>query len=153
MEAPAKSIFEKSYHPVFQASIALTACLVVMVLGKFLTAAGMEFTPRFPWLAIGAFVMCYAIFNSIFSLSAKDPMKYWGQSVMSYLGLAFIGGAFAWLFSGLTLNEAGSFRWIFVVLSIGYLVFLSMVNLMKKIVEFAMREDWQHPRLRSRKRK
>ncbi len=56
----------------------------------------------------------------------------------------------AYLFSSLSLNEAGSYRWIFTVLSFGYLVFLSILGFVKRIVEFAEKEDWQRPKKRRR---
>ncbi|MEZ4930507.1 MAG: hypothetical protein R2788_00010, partial [Saprospiraceae bacterium] len=95
----------------------------------------------------------FAIFNSIFSLFAKDPLKNWGQSFSSFIALLITTGLLAWAFSGNSIREAGSFTWIFMVLSIAYLIFMSMVNVMKQIVEFAMKEEWQHPRIRNKKRK
>lgn len=147
------SFLERSISPYLQGGIALGAATLLIFLGKVAATAGLDMSPKFAWMSVGAFMLTYAVFNSILSLVAKDAAKYWGQSIMSYLGLVFIGGGLAHLVSGLSLNEAGSFRWIFTVLSIGYLVFLSIVNLMKKIVEFAMREDWQNPRIRNKKKR
>lgn len=39
-----------------------------------------------------------------------------------------------------------TYRWIYIVVTFGFLVFLSMVNFMKKIVEFAEKEEWNQPR-------
>lgn len=68
----------------------------------------------------------------------------------SFLGLAFLNGLAAWLISGVPIGQAQSYRWIYVVVTIGFLVFLSMVNLIKKIVQFAEREEWTQPRKRQR---
>ena len=46
------------------------------------------------------------------------------------------------------MSEAGSYRWIYIVVAIGYLVFLSLMAMLRKIVEFAQREEWNHPRIR-----
>ena len=80
-------------------------------------------------------------------------MKYWGRSIYCYMGLAAVSGLFAYLTSSLSINEAGSYKWIFFVLTIGYLVFLSIMSLMRKVVEFAQKEEWHHPRIRQRKKK
>lgn len=143
----------RHYSPFLQAAIALAVGVVLMIFGLILGGIGMEMSPRFPWMAAGAAIMLYAIFNSIISLFAKDPIKNWGQSFASFIGLIVGSGGLAWAFSGLSILEAGSFSWIFIVLVIGYLIFMSMVNVMKKIVEFAMREEWQHPRIRNKKRR
>jgi uncharacterized membrane protein YtjA (UPF0391 family) len=69
--------------------------------------------------------------------------------VYSFLLLAFTGAVLAYLFSGLAIGEAGSYQWIFIVVTICYLIFLTMVNLMKKIVDFAMKEEWNQPRIKN----
>ncbi|MGK0452465.1 MAG: hypothetical protein ACJAXE_003142, partial [Neolewinella sp.] len=45
------------------------------------------------------------------------------------------------------------YKWIYFVVTFGYLVFLSMIAFMKKIVEFAQKEEWNRPKLRQKKRK
>ncbi|MCB0664086.1 MAG: hypothetical protein KDC24_15175 [Saprospiraceae bacterium] len=143
----------KHYSPFLQAGVALGVGFILMIFGVMLKGAGIEMSPKFPWMAAGSAIMLFAIFNSIFSLFAQDPIKNWGQSFASFIGLMVIASLLAWAFSGLAIQDAGSFSWIFVVLAIGYLIFMSMVNVMKKIVEFAMREEWQHPRIRNKKRR
>ena len=86
--------------------------------------------------------------NSLLSLSAASFAQYWGASIYSYLGLALCTSLSAWGFSGIPLSEAGSYRWIYIVVSIGFLIFLSMVNIMKVIVRFAEKEEWNKPRKR-----
>jgi hypothetical protein len=66
------------------------------------------------------------------------------------MGLALGNGLLAWGFSSLTISEAGSYRWIYVVVTIGYLVFLSLIGVVRIIVEFAQREEWNQPRRRNR---
>ena len=101
---------------------------------------------RFPWMCAASFLLFFALFNSIFSLSAADTNEYWTKSMIAFAGLALLSGLCAWGFSKLSVNEAGSYKWIFIVVTFGYLVFLSMMGFMKRIVEFAEREDWQSPR-------
>ena len=93
-------------------------------------------------------MLLFALFNSIFSLSSENLMKYWGKSLYCFMGLAAGAGFFAYLLSSLTMNEAGSYRWIYIVVAIGYLVFLSMMAMLRRIVEFAQREEWHQPRQR-----
>jgi hypothetical protein len=80
-------------------------------------------------------------------------MKYWGRSIYSFAGLAAASGLLAWGLSGLSISEAGSYKWIYFVVTFGYLVFLSMIAFMKQIVEFAQKEEWNKPKLRQKKRR
>ena len=70
--------------------------------------------------------------------------------MLSFAVLVAGSGLVAWVLSGISLNEAGSYRWIFIVLAAVYIVFLSMMGFMKKIVEFAQKEEWNHPRIRNK---
>lgn len=152
MSTQNESLFEKSIDPVLQAAAALAGVLVFIVVAKIIHAIGlMEIPQRFPWMTAAAFLLLFAVFNSVFSLSSENMLKYWGRSVYSFLGLAAAAGGLAYLFSSLSISEAGSYKWIYVVVSIGYLVFLSMMATMRKVVEFAQKEEWNHPRIRNRK--
>ncbi len=95
-----------------------------------------------------SFMLLYAVGNSIFSVSSDNMAKYWGQSIYSFMGLAAASGLVAWGLSGLSIGQAGSYRWIYIVVTIGYLVFLSMMGVLRTIVAFAQREEWNQPRKR-----
>jgi uncharacterized membrane protein len=88
--------------------------------------------------------------NSVFFLRVADTRKYWQDSMTSFIALGLVSMLIAWLLSGTSLGKAGSFRWIYTVLVIGYLVFISMMSFLKRIVTFAEQEDWQAPRKKSR---
>ena len=93
------------------------------------------------WIIAGTSILLFAIFNSVLSLSTKDMNLYWTQSIPTYAALMVLSGSLAYLFSAMTMQEAGTFRWIFMVLTFGYLLFLSMMRFMRKIVEIAQKED------------
>lgn len=134
-----------------QAAIVFGAGLLVSLLAKLIHIVGIiDVGNRFPWLCAASFLLFFAVFNSIFSLSAKDLNNYWTKSLVSYAGLAILSGLCAWGLSGIGINEAGYYRWIFIVLTFGYLVFLSIMGIMKQIVEFAEKENWQSPRKRKK---
>ena len=148
------SIFDKAVDPVYQALLCLGAALLVTVGGKLVGFTGlMHISNHFPWMTSAAFMLFFAMFNSIYSLSAKNTARYWGRSIYSFMGLALLSGLMAYLFSSVSINEAGSYRWIYFVLTLGYLVFLTIVTLMRNIVEFAQREEWNHPRIRQKNRR
>ncbi len=139
--------YKKLENPAVQALVVLTGALVLMLIGWFLTVTKVyPAEPLFAWSIATAFMLLFAMLNSLMSLRADSFTRYWGRSMYSYLGLALCTGLAAWMFSGIPLREAGTYRWIYIVVTFGFLVFLSMVNFMKKIVEFAEKEEWNQPR-------
>jgi len=148
------SIFERKIDPLYQAGGTLVAVFVSILLGSVVSAGTDDFvTPKWPWLCAASFLLFFALFNAIMSATSDNLMKYWGRSIYAFLGLAVGSGLMAWGFSGLSIGQAGSYKWIYFVVTFGYLVFLSMIAFMKRIVEFAQKEEWNRPRLRSRKGK
>jgi hypothetical protein len=142
-----------SFDPIRQAGLVFAAAIIAMLLGWAVDAAGWIDVERlFAWSVATAFTLFFAILNSLMSITAKSAMRYWGKSIYSYLALAVANGLAARLFSGVPLNDAESYRWIYIVVTIGFLVFLSMINFMKRIVNFAEREEWNEPRPKNRKR-
>ena len=136
--------------PPRQAAIFFGAAVASMLLTLALNQTGWYTVDiLFPWSVATAFLLLFAVFNSLMSPNADSFMRYWGRSIYSFIGLAFLNGIAAWLFSGVPLREAQSYRWIYIVVTIGFLVFLTMVNLMKKIVSFAEKEEWNQPRRRN----
>ena len=144
-----ESIFSKTINPVYQAAIALAGGVGISLLAKLVGLIGITDVPqRFPWMSAASFMLLFALFNSVFSVSSDNLMKYWGRSIYCFLGLGAAAAGVAYLLSSLTMSEAGSYRWIYIVVAIGYLVFLSLMAMLRKIVEFAQREEWNHPRIR-----
>ncbi len=149
METPQKSIFYRAYDPFLQVGFVLTLILIVTLGAKLVNWLGIsEIEQLFPWTVSTAFILFFAMFNSIFSLSTKDTNKYWTRSMIGFMGLAVGSALLAWLVSGVSIGDARSYKWIYIVLTFGYLVFLSMVSFMRKVVDFAQREEWNRPRPR-----
>ena len=145
------SISQRNFSPIEQAAMVLGGGLLIMMGGWALTASGVFVLERlFAWSIAAAFLLFFAIFNSLMSLRADNFVKYWGRSVYSFIGLALGLSTAAWLFSGVAIGDAESYRWIFIVVTFGFLVFLSLVNFMKVIVRFAEREEWNEPRKRKK---
>lgn len=143
------SLFESKMDPIRQALYFFAAAVAFMLVALVFNQTGWyEADKLFPWSVATAFLLLFAVFNSMMSLNADSFIRYWGRSMYSFMGLAFLNGVAAWLISGVPLREAQSYRWIYVVVTVGFLVFLSMINLMKKIVQFAEREEWTQPRKR-----
>lgn len=142
MEKPQSSFFTKTYNPIMQGTVIVGFAFVVMVILKIINWIGLSNIPgEIFWIVGGTSILFFAIFNSVLSLSTKDMNQYWTRSIPTYAALMVICGALAYLFSSMTMHEAGTFRWIFMVLTFGYLLFLSIMRFMRKIVEIAQKED------------
>ncbi len=142
-------ITEKMNNPIIQAGIVLGAAIVISIIAKLIKMVSEGIVPDlFPWMTAASFLLFFSVFNSVLSLSAKNMNTYWGRSIYCFMGLAALTGLMAYLFSSVSISNAGSFRWIFIVVTIGYLVFLSIMTFMRKIVEFAQKEEWNQPRIR-----
>ncbi len=134
-------------RPLIQAIAVLAIATLVMLTGWLINRFQPENAdPLFCWSIGGAFLLFFAMMNSILSLRADSFMRYWQASMYSYTLLALGSALVAWGLSGIPIKEAGSYRWIYLVISIGFIVFLTMVNFMKAIVKFAEKEEWNQPR-------
>jgi hypothetical protein len=136
-------------QPPVQAAVLVLVNVIFMIVGWVLAAADWyHFDRLYDWSVAAALLLLFALMNSLLSLRSESFTKYWGASMYSFLGLALASSTLARLFSGIAFNEAGTYRWIFIVVTFCFLVFLSMVNFMKRIVNFAEREEWNQPRKR-----
>ncbi|MFN7326569.1 MAG: hypothetical protein ACK5SQ_08295 [Chitinophagales bacterium] len=143
------ALTEKKLAPYQQALLVFAAGFLLMSAGVLLDKAGIFGMERlYPWTIATGFLLLFALFNSISSLQADSFVKYWGASIYSFMGLALVNGLAAWWLSGVSIGDAESYKFIYLVVAFGFLVFLSMVNFMKKIVQFAEREEWTQPRRR-----
>jgi len=146
MTGQRRLITQRLHSPFTQASVVLALILLFAFGGKLLQMAGTDIEPRYFWNVSASFLLFFSLLNSLLSLLAKNTDNYWGKSILSYIALAILGGLAAKIFSSLSINQAGTYRWLYIVLTIGYLVFLSIIGLVRKIIEYAQQEEWKEPR-------
>lgn len=128
------SFFSHTISPFVQAGVALGAAFAFMVIGKIFAFMGVSgFDYSFPWTAAGAVCLLFAMFNSLNSFTTEDMLIYYRNSIFSYMGLVAISSVMAYLFSGTSLNDADSFKWIFVVITMSYMGFIGVVSFIKFI--------------------
>ena len=139
---PNKSIFEYNVRPLYQALTVLGSIAIICGLAKLAILLGW-FAPKiyFPYVVMFSFLLFYALANCLLSFEAEDQTKYWTESILSYIGLSAAGYGLSYLFSGLTISEAASFKWIYFVFTFGYVILFTIMRSMRKIVKFAQRED------------
>ncbi|MBP7273104.1 MAG: hypothetical protein KA974_04645 [Saprospiraceae bacterium] len=148
------TIYQKLAIPYTQAVVVLAISLCIMAIAFLIrTFHVLEIDVLFFWETSAVFLLIFAVLNSIVSLYSDDLDKYWNKSLVSYLLLLLLSGLLAYGFSGIPIREASSYRWIYIVVTFCYLVFLSISGFTKRIVNFAEHEEWNEPKLRKRKRK
>lgn len=136
------SVFEKELNPWKLSGLIALGVLIIILGSKLIAQIGLfESKDIFPWEMAFSGILFFALFNAIFSLSAKDANRYWMLSIFSFVSLVVVLSLIAWLLSGLTMDEAGSFRWILIIFTFSYLLILSIVRAMKKIVGIAQKQD------------
>ena len=137
-----KSFFEFEVSPFKQAALILILAAIMMAFSEFLPKVPYSKSESYQaWVIMCGLTLFFAVGNCVLSLSVKNGNIYWLHSIISYALILVIGGLMAWGFSGVTINDAGSVRWIYTVFTFGYLILLSIVNLMKFLIKLAQRQD------------
>ena len=93
------------------------------------------------WIVGTAMILCFIILNTIVALRIEPIIPYWSKSVTYYIGTLVFVYAWSYLLSGKSIDEAGSFRWLWLVLTLVYMVFFAIARSMKRIVDFALKQD------------
>jgi len=136
------SIFRMQVHPLKQAGIAVSIELVILLLVKLMMRTGtISDNPTFCWEVVFTLMLAYMLFNAMLSFPYKNRNQYFVYSLIGYVIVALLGGIMAHLFSGVSMDEAGSFRWLYMLLTFCYLVFLTIANAIWKIIEMAKKQD------------
>lgn len=143
MRLSMETFFADKNAPLYQAGAMLVVILIANLLGELIELIGItEWDELSPWVISGSLLLGYALVNIMIGLASKvKATVYYGKSVIGYLGLAAGAAMIAKLFSSVALGEAGSMWWIYVVITISYLIFMGMMLAMKTIVSFAQNED------------
>jgi hypothetical protein len=136
------SLYNREVNPFIQAAIAVViqalALVVVKLVGK--SGDGVD-DPVLYWEVVFTILLTYMLFNAMLSFPYKMRGQYFMRSLISFVIVAVTGGLLANFFSGITMDEAGSFRWLYLLLTFCYLVFLSIANAIWKIIEMAKKQD------------
>lgn len=137
-----QSFFYKNISPFIQVTIVLGVILIFDVVVLAVRAGGVNsIKQETPWLIFTSFVLFYALINGILSISAKDPNQYWLRSLIAYAILLTAGYFLSRTFSGMTIDEAGSYRFLLFLFTFCYILILSIAQAMKKIVKIAQKQD------------
>ena len=93
------------------------------------------------WIVTTAMIFCYVILNAVVAIRIEPILPYWRNAVFCYLGLMVFAYLWGWLLTGKHIDDVGSFRWLWLVLTLVYVVFFSIARSIKRIVDMAIRQD------------
>jgi len=131
--------------PKIQALLILASCLAFQALAATLNALYIvDVEVMAYWVISAAFLLLYALFNAIIFLNSSRITWYWSRSLYCYLGLLLVLSVSGYLFSRISIGEADSIRWIYFIISLCYVIFLIIIYLMRKIIEYAQKQDTEY---------
>lgn len=93
------------------------------------------------WTNCIGMVLFYIIANALFSFNSNKTSIYIRNSIYTYILLCLSGGMLSYLITNTSIDDAGSFKWLFIMLSMVYIIFLVLINTLKIIVAFANKQD------------
>ncbi len=141
MKQPSRlvTIFEK---PLYQAGLVAGMILVFTLVDKMLPHANNLFEVNAgPWIVTTAMMLCFVILNSLVALRIEPIVPYWSKSVMLYLGLLAFSYGWCYLLSGKHIDDVGSIRWLWFVLTMVYMIFFAIARTIKGIIDIANKQD------------
>ena len=93
------------------------------------------------WIVGTAMIFCFIIINSVVALKSEPILPYWSKSLLIFVGLLVFTYAWCYMLTGKQIDDVGSFRWLWIVLSMVYIVFFIIARTMKRIVDIANEQD------------
>jgi len=131
----------KTISPFYQAMLAFM--LILISDGIIISTSGLPNNQLFSqiWTNCIAMVLFYMVVNCLLSLRTSTNTKYVRDSIFAFIILSAAGITVSQLISQKSMDESGSFRWLFVVLATGYMIFLAIINTMKFLLAWAKQQD------------
>lgn len=93
------------------------------------------------WIVGTAMIFCFIIINSVVALRTEPILPYWSKSILIFVGLLAFTYGWCYLLTGKQIDDVGSFRWLWIVLTMVYFVFFIIARSMKRIVDIANEQD------------
>lgn len=137
--SPLVTYFSK---PVYQALFIIGMIIVLTLVDSFMPHDDDFFQVNAgSWIVSTAMVLLFIIINTVVALRIDNILPYWTQSVICFIFLLAFSYGWSYMLSGKHIDDVGSFRWIWIVLTMVYFVFFGIARSMKRIVDFAITQD------------
>ncbi len=137
-----KSILDLQISPFKQVLFVFALMIVMMMITSAFPDTPYSTTSHLsPWIVVCSMLLFYSLVNCILSFGASSSMNYYLYSIISFAIILVLGGVIAWQVSGVGIEDAGSMKWLYVVMTFSYLILLSIVNLIKFLVYLSKVKD------------
>jgi hypothetical protein len=128
--------------PLYQAVLVLCFIIVLSLIDMTLSHDSAVIHPKAgPWMVSTALILCYIFFNTLFLFRIAQNVSYWSKSVISYVLLLILAYGWCYLLSGMHIDDVGSFRWLWIVLTLVYMIFFAIAYTIKGIIAIADKEE------------
>jgi hypothetical protein len=95
------------------------------------------------WLVHTAFLLIYIVISAIGSLLAPRVDLYWQQAFLTTTAYILLSSLTTFLISGKWMKEIDTYYWLHILLSVAYLVFMSICRLIRVLIAWLQLEDEQ----------
>ncbi|MCB0601934.1 MAG: hypothetical protein KDC28_11925 [Saprospiraceae bacterium] len=134
------SIFYRKFPPVQQALSVGALAFLVMLITKWVDSGNPK-AWQDEWTVVIAFLLFYSVTNCVFALGSTNQSQYFNRSVLAYAGLATGLLLIAFALTQVSFLNSGIFRWMFIVVSLVYLILLGIVQAVYRIMRYAQKQD------------
>ncbi len=147
------TVFARQYNPIQLGIFAAVGYTIVCIVKWLIDRYGGSQKPEFFWLTGAAFLFVFITFTCLYYIGTRENMRYWKQSLIAYSGLLIWIIVGSRIFSGIPIDQAASFRWIYAVLTFSFFIFLGITSVVKYLIGIAEKDDWQEPKTRGKSKK
>ncbi len=138
-------VFKLTYlkcKPLLQASWALGLACILQVSWFLLDILrNTEKDVEDIWMLCPVFLMLYILFNILFGFTQKEVKSYYGHSIYSFFIFLIPDIGCCTLLTRKSIFEMPSIAQLIFVFGIVYLVFLSILNLIRFILQLVLKQD------------
>ncbi len=125
------------FRPIKQGLLTLACILLFDLVSYASNTVGEKSMGVSMWTNAVALMFFYVIINCIIAMVSGAKAHYFRESLYTFLGLGLLAILVSTNLSGFTMDEAGSFRWLLVVVTMCYMIFLAIINTIQILVKFA----------------
>lgn len=93
------------------------------------------------WIINYTFILLYTILASVFILYYRDQLTYFNQAITFYMALVGYSLLANYLFTGVSPFKSGYFVWILVVITLFFLIIISISRTVYRLVQIAEKQD------------
>jgi hypothetical protein len=142
MPAPASKLIQLFLKPHYQAALAAGLIIVFTLVDLVMPHNNTLFEVNAgTWIVATAMILSYVILNSVVAIRIEPVLPYFRNSIYCYFSLLAFAYGWSLLLTGKHIDDVGSFRWLWLVLTLVYMVFFTIARSIKQIMDFAIKQD------------